>query len=125
MSNATQKSIGKVERFRIFLLWAGLMMVVMIMIMMGLLFMSSIREQELSGKLTEAKAVERMVLSNLEGQVLYLDERLNFARQIYLSQSHVKKIDPQILLQDRPFKTSAVRNLIVFNAKDEPQSYAP
>ena len=125
MSNATEKSIVKVERFRIILLWAGLMMVVMIMIMMGLLFMSSIREQELSGKLTEAKAVERMVLSNLEGQILYLDERINFARQIYLTQTHSKKIDPQILLQDRPFKTSAVRNIIVFNEKDEPQSYAP
>ncbi len=125
MSNEVENSIVKVERFRIVLLWAGLLTVVMIMIMMGLLFMSSIREQELSGKLTEAKAVERMVLSNLEGQVLYLDERLSFARQIFLAQPQVKKIEPQTLLQDRPFKTSAIRNIIVFNEKGVPVSYAP
>lgn len=101
------------------------MMVVMIMIMMGLLFISSTHEQEVRGKLSEAQAVERMVLSNMEGQVLYLDERLSYARQLFLSQSRLKKISSQSILQDKPFKTSAVRNIIVFDERDEPRAYAP
>ena len=75
-----ETQIFKKEKVKIRLLWGSLTLIIASMLTMAASYISILHQQEINNKFIGSQAVERTVLSNFEGQVLYLDERLEAAR---------------------------------------------
>jgi len=120
-----ETQLFKKEKFKIRALWIILTLIIASMLGMAGSYITILHEQEISNKFIGSQAVERMVLSNFEGQVLYLDERLEAARKIVKSNSDVQRIKSFELLKNYSFKNTAIRNIVVLDAKANPIAFSP
>ena len=115
----------KKEKFKIRILWCTLTLIIASMLGMTASYISILHQQEINNKFIGAQAVERMVLSNFEGQVLYLDERLEAARKIVKSATNLENISSFELLRNYPFKNTAIRNIVVLDQHAKPIAFSP
>ncbi len=120
-----ETQIFKKEKVKIRLLWGSLTLIIASMLTMAASYISILHQQEINNKFIGSQAVERMVLSNFEGQVLYLDERLEAARKIVKSSTDLQSISSFELLRNYPFKNTAIRNIIVLDQNAKPIAFSP
>ena len=120
-----ETQIFKKEKVKIRLLWGSLTLIIASMLTMAASYISILHQQEINNKFIGSQAVERMVLSNFEGQVLYLDERLEAARKIVKSSTDLQSISSFELLRNYPFKNTAIRNIIVLDQNAKPITFSP
>jgi len=120
-----ETQIFKKEKVKIRLLWSSLTLIIASMLTMAASYISILHQQEINNKFIGSQAVERMVLSNFEGQVLYLDERLEAARKIVKSSTDLQSISSFELLRNYPFKNTAIRNIIVLDQNAKPIAFSP
>jgi signal transduction histidine kinase len=120
-----ETQIFKKEKVKTRLLWGSLTLIIASMLTMEASYISILHQQEINNKFIGSQAVERMVLSNFEGQVLYLDERLEAARKIVKSSTDLQSISSFELLRNYPFKNTAIRNIIVLDQNAKPIAFSP
>ena len=120
-----ETQIFKKEKVKTRLLWGSLTLIIASMLTMAASYISILHQQEINNKFIGSQAVERMVLSNFEGQVLYLDERLEAARKIVKSSTDLQSISSFELLRNYPFKNTAIRNIIVLDQNAKPIAFSP
>ncbi len=120
-----ETQIFKKEKVKIRLLWGSLTLIIASMLTMAASYISILHQQEINNKFIGSQAVERTVLSNFEGQVLYLDERLEAARKIVKSSTDLQSISSFELLRNYPFKNTAIRNIIVLDQNAKPIAFSP
>lgn len=120
-----EAQLFKKEKFKIRVLWITLTLIIASMLGMAGSYIAILHHQEISNKYIGSQAVERMVLSNFEGQVLYLDERLEAARRIIRSNIDIKRINSFELLKTYSFKNTAIRNIVVLDKSANPIAFSP
>ena len=123
--DSIEARLFKKEKFKIRVLWITLTLIIASMLGMAGSYIAILHQQEISNKFIGSQAVERMVLSNFEGQVLYLDERLEAARNIVRSANSLQSINTFELLKNYSFKNTAIRNIIVLDQNATPVAYSP
>ena len=120
-----EAQLFKKEKFKIRILWITLTLIIASMLGMAGSYISILHHQEISNKFIGSQAVERMVLSSFEGQVLYLDERLEAARKHVRSNSDIRSLKSYELLKNYSFKSTAIRNIVVLDKSANPIAFSP
>lgn len=123
--DSIEAQLFKKEKFKIRVLWITLTLIIASMLGMAGSYITILHQQEISNKYIGSQAVERMVISNFEGQVLYLDERLEAARKIVKSLGQLKTINSFELLKNYSFKNTAIRNIVVLDKSANPIAFSP
>ncbi len=123
--DSIEAQLFRKEKVKIRLLWGALMLIIVSMLAMVASYISILHQQEINNKFIGSQAVERMVISNFEGQVLYLDERLEAARKIVKTSKDLQSISSFELLRNYPFKNTAIRNIIVLDREARPIAFSP
>ena len=123
--DAIEALLFKKEKVKLRILWGTLTLIIASMLGIAASYISTLHRQEINNKFIGAQAVERMVLSNFEGQVLYLDERLEAARKIVKSEADLESISSFELLRNYPFKNTAIRNIVVLDKNSKPIAFSP
>jgi signal transduction histidine kinase/CheY-like chemotaxis protein len=123
--DAIEANLFKKEKFKLSVLWGTLTLIIVSMLGIAASYIFTLHQQEIDNKFIGAQAVERMVLSNFEGQILYLDERLEAARKIVKSEADLESISSFELLRNYPFKNTAIRNIVVLDKNSKPIAFSP